>query len=152
MYKWKITFLTAAAAFALLYSFPALAQENDGSFVNAASNIQAVDGPVVEAIPGPGVSQEVSLGIFKITGYCSCDICSAGHELTYSGTVPKANHTIDADLTLFPVGTRLRINDIIYTVEDKGSSVKGNTLDIYYDTHEEALANGVYDAEVFLVQ
>lgn len=63
------------------------------------------------------------------------------------------NTTVPAiDLTRFPIGTQLRIGDTIYTVEDKGSSVKGNTLDIYYDSHDEALANGVYYAEVFLVQ
>ena len=43
------------------------------------------------------------------------------------------------------------INGLVYTVEDEGSSVRGNVLDIYYDSHEEALANGVFEAEVFLL-
>jgi 3D (Asp-Asp-Asp) domain-containing protein len=43
------------------------------------------------------------------------------------------------------------IDDIIYTVEDIGSSVVGNKLDIYYATHEEAEGHGVQEKEVFTV-
>ena len=55
-------------------------------------------------------------------------------------------------MDLFPLGTRLKIDGIVYTVEDKGSSVKGNILDIFYSSHEDALAKGTYTAEVFLVE
>lgn len=112
----------------------------------------------VDAGPGarkkeePPVSTETSLGRFTITGYCGCDKCSGGHGLTYSGTVPTPNHTISADLDQFPLGTRLKIDGTVYTVEDKGSSVKGNILDIFYGSHEEALAKGTYTAEVFLME
>ena len=37
-------------------------------------------------------------------------------------------------------------------VEDTGASIKGNVVDIYYETHEEAVANGRYEAEVFLIK
>ena len=92
-----------------------------------------------------------SLGMFRTTGYCNCDSCCPGSKLTYSGTVPQAGHTISADISLFPIGTRLMIDDIIYTVEDIGSSVVGNKLDIYYATHEEAEGHGVQEKEVFTV-
>ena len=127
----------------LLFSLPVYAAEPD-----------LTDSGYVAA--GPGVVQEdedttsgMSLGAFTITGYCNCDSCSGGHNLTYSGTVPKANHTISADLYLFPIGTQLLINGTVYTVEDMGSSVNGKKIDIYYDSHEEALAAGTYTAEVF---
>lgn len=90
-----------------------------------------------------------SLGNFTITGYCNCSICSGGHSLTYAGTVPKANHTISADLNLFPLGTRLIINGVVYTVEDMGSGVDGRWLDIYYDNHDQAVIHGMTTAEVF---
>lgn len=102
-----------------------------------------------EEAPAP---KETSLGRFTITGYCGCEQCSGGHNLTYSGTVPTPNHTISADLNYFSLGTKLEIDGIVYTVEDKGSSVNGNILDIFYGSHEEALAKGTYTAEVFLVQ
>ena len=102
-----------------------------------------------EEAPEP---EEISLGQFKVTGYCGCQQCSKGHNLTYSGTVPTPGHTISADLNYFPIGTRLQIDGTVYTVEDKGSSVNGNILDIYYGSHQEALAKGTYTAEVFLIQ
>lgn len=95
---------------------------------------------------------EKSLGIFTISGYCNCSSCSSGFGLTYSGTVPKANHTIAADLTLLPIGTRLRIGNTIYTVEDTGSSIVGNKLDVYYDDHATAENHGIQQMEVFLIQ
>lgn len=90
-----------------------------------------------------------SYGTFKISAYCGCEACSGGHLYTYSGAVPKEDHTISADLDQFPLGTKLLIDGIIYTVEDKGSGVVENHLDIYFDTHKEALDYGLQKAEVF---
>ena len=95
--------------------------------------------------------QGESLGMFSTTGYCNCSKCSGGHSLTYSGTVPTSNHTLSADLDRFPLGTKLMINGVIYTVEDKGSGVHGNLVDIYFDSHDQALAHGLRTAEVFAV-
>lgn len=103
--------------------------------------------PSGQASTGKGIS----LGMFTTTGYCNCAICSGGFNLTYSGTVPKARHTISADLSVFPIGTRLMINDVVYTVEDMGSGVTDNKLDIYYDNHADALAHGRRQLEVFTV-
>lgn len=103
------------------------------------------------ALESPGGQNLTALGTFTVTGYCGCETCSGGHSLTYSGVVPTADHTISADLSRFPIGTRLMIGDTIYTVEDKGSSVQGDTVDIFYDTHEEALKHGTTHQEVFLV-
>ncbi len=91
----------------------------------------------------------VSLGMFTTTGYCNCEKCSTGLGLTYSGTVPKARHTISADISLFPIGTQLIIDGVTYTVEDIGSAVVGYHIDIYYDNHEDALAHGRQTQEVF---
>ena len=86
-----------------------------------------------------------ALGIFQITGYY-------GGTRTYSGTVPTADRTIAADLTVLPLGTKVFINDTVYTVEDIGGSVKGNMIDIYYNTYAEAAgvtALGERFAEVY---
>lgn len=98
------------------------------------------------------VKQGASLGIFTTTGYCNCERCSGGHNLTYSGTVPQASHTLSADLDLFPLGTRLMIGGTVYTVEDMGSGVDGKKVDIYYASHEEAVAHGMKQEEVFMVE
>lgn len=96
--------------------------------------------------------EETFLGEFTITGYCDCDACSSGYNLTYSGTVPKANHTLSADLTVLPIGSKVWIDGIIYTVEDMGSSVDGQKVDIFYDNHEDALAKGTFTSDVYLVE
>ena len=72
-----------------------------------------------------------SLGTFQITGYY-------GNGKTNSGTWPKADHTIAADTSLLPMGTKVFINNTVYTVEDIGGGVKGNMIDIFYDSYEEA--------------
>ncbi|MBQ7797093.1 MAG: 3D domain-containing protein [Lachnospiraceae bacterium] len=92
------------------------------------------------------------LGSFHATAYCGCERCSGGHSLTYSGTVPQPNHTIAADLDLFPLGTKLMIDGIVYTVEDKGSNVVDQRVDIFFATHEEALAFGLQTVDVYSVK
>lgn len=74
-----------------------------------------------------------SLGQFQLVGY-------SGDGMTYSGAKTQAKHTIAADLTVLPLGTKIFIGDTVYTVEDIGSGVKGKMVDIYFDTMAEARA------------
>ena len=92
------------------------------------------------------------LGEFQVTGYCSCTICCGEKEerLTKSETVPRASHTIAADPSVIPLGTRIVIDDVIYTVEDTGKAVKGMRLDIFFDSHEEAVRYGRKEKYVYL--
>lgn len=140
-------------------AFPAWAAEDQASqtsrVITAGAGEATVEAEPVaeepEAAPVESGQKGASLGIFSTTGYCNCRKCSNGHNLTYSGTVPQARHTVSADLSRYPIGTRLMIDDVIYTVEDMGSGVNGNSLDIYYASHEEALAHGRKKQEVFVV-
>jgi 3D (Asp-Asp-Asp) domain-containing protein len=87
-------------------------------------------------------------GVATITHYCNCSICCgqwAGGG-TASGTTPTAGRTVAADL---PFGTRLLINGQEYIVEDRG--VSGCWVDIYCDSHAEALARGMYQTEVYII-
>ena len=87
-------------------------------------------------------------GVATITHYCNCSACCgqwAGGG-TASGTTPTAGRTVAADL---PFGTRLMINGHEYTVEDSG--VYGYWVDIYCDSHQEALNRGMYQTEVFII-
>lgn len=125
----------------------------------AVTVVAAGSGPAGDAGPGSkGKADDTAkrgalLGIFETTAYCTCtQCCPNGTALTYSGTVPQANHTISADITKYPLGTRLMIGDVVYTVEDIGSTIVGNRLDIYFPTHEEALAYGVQSVEVYAVE
>ena len=94
--------------------------------------------------PSPDSSQGRYLGKFRITAYCNCPKCG-GQGLTASGTVPTAGRTVA--MNNIPFGTKLLINGIVYTVEDRG--VPYGTVDIYHNTHAEALDFGVMYTDVY---
>jgi len=87
------------------------------------------------------------LGPVVTSGYCNCAICCGpwADGLTASGVVPKANHTIavDSKNPFLPMGTKVVMNGIEYTVEDTGPLEKyGVIFDVYYDVHAVAQAHG----------
>lgn len=84
-----------------------------------------------------------SIGVYKITGYCSCSkCCGKATGRTASGTIATAGRTVAASSAL-PYGTKVNINGHTYTVEDRGGAIKGNKIDIYFSSHAQALAWGV---------
>lgn len=89
------------------------------------------------------------LGKFTLTAYCGCSKCSSGTGKTATGTKPKANHTIAVDPNVIPYGMQVKIGKTIYTAEDRGSAVKGKHIDIYFDSHQEALDFGKQKKTVY---
>lgn len=82
-------------------------------------------------------------GVYKVTAYCACSKCCGwATGITASGARATANHTIAAPST-FSFGTKVVINGITYTVEDRGGAIQGNRIDVYMDSHTEALQWGV---------
>lgn len=95
----------------------------------------------------------IPLGTFKTTAYCPCYQCSEGWgRQTSSGALATANHTVAVDKRVIPMGTRLLINGKEYVAQDVGGGVKGNHIDIYFNTHGETREHGVRNAEVFIIQ
>ena len=84
-----------------------------------------------------------------LTAYCNCAACngSAGNP-TASGVMPTSGHTVAMGGVDF--GTKLLINGTVYTVEDRGTPY--GHVDIFFDTHEEALDFGMGSAEVYLIK
>ena len=92
------------------------------------------------------------LGQFKLTAYCPCYSCSEGWgRMTSSGRLAQERHTIATDPNVIPEGTKVEINGVVYTAEDIGGGVRGNHIDIFYESHEECLEFGVRYAEVYKV-
>ena len=90
------------------------------------------------------------LGNFKLTSYCSCPVCcgvwSGGP--TASGAMPVEGRTVAmADV---PFGTKLIIGGLLYTVEDRGTPY--GHVDIYKNSHQDALNFGVQHADVYLAE
>ena len=50
------------------------------------------------------------------------------------------------------VGGGVIIGGHVFTAEDCGGAIKKNHIDVYVNSHEEALALGVTNAEVYLVK
>lgn len=95
----------------------------------------------------------VPLGIFKSTAYCPCYSCSEGWgRNTSTGAMASASHTIAVDPRVVPYGSKLMINGIIYTAEDRGGGVRGKHIDIFFNSHGETRQYGARNVEVFLVQ
>ena len=91
----------------------------------------------------PSTTAKTSGTIYKITAYCPCSkCCGKSNGITASGTKAKAGRTVAAS-SKFAMGTKLNINGHIYTVEDRGGAINGNKIDIFVNTHAEALAWGV---------
>jgi 3D (Asp-Asp-Asp) domain-containing protein len=90
-----------------------------------------------------------SLGRYTLTAYCPCRRCSSGTGITATGKKAKAEHTIAADTKVLPYGTKILIDNIEYTVEDCGSGVRGKHIDIFFNSHSEALAFGKQTAIVY---
>lgn len=95
----------------------------------------------------------IDLGEFKLTAYCPCYECSeAWGNNTATGVKAQANHTVAVDPSVIPYGTKLLIGDTIYVAEDCGGAVKGNTIDIYFNTHSETCNFGVQYSQVYIYQ
>ncbi len=89
--------------------------------------------------------------IYTITYYCGCDICNGDWGSVDAYGQPLTIGTIACNT--LPLGTIVNIHGVEYTVRDRLSSIYDgeNRIDIYVESHEEALENGIeYGVEVFI--
>lgn len=109
------------------------------------SNLEETDvGEPVNTSP-----ERTYYGACRITFFCPCSQCCgqwAGGP-TASGAMPTAGWTV-ANGSL-PFGTLVEIEGHTYCVEDRG--VSGDQFDIFVNSHDEALARGLYYADVYLI-
>jgi len=89
----------------------------------------------------------------NVSAYCACvKCCGKTNGITASGAKAKANHTIAAPST-YKFGTKIEIAGMgVYTVEDRGGAITGNKLDIYFDSHSEALKFGRKQLQIRVVK
>jgi 3D (Asp-Asp-Asp) domain-containing protein len=109
----------------------------------------------------------------QVTAYCACQQCCGwkynwiGQKvyaygpqmnkpkvvgMTASGTKAKRG-TIAADTDIYPMGTIMYIEGYGYgRVEDRGSAIKGQHIDIFFKDHDEALrwGNRIMKVKVWL--
>ncbi len=109
--------------------------------------------------------QTIYMGEFKLTAYCSCEKCCGkwaknrpvdeeGKEIVIgaSGEELIAGVSIAVDKEVIPYGTTVLINGQTYIAHDCGGAIKNNRIDVYFDSHQEALKFGVQYADVYLMK
>jgi 3D (Asp-Asp-Asp) domain-containing protein len=107
--------------------------------------------------PPPGATVEER--DLLTTGYCKCGTCCGWRRnrwgmpvyaygplegrrkqigITASGTRARVG-TLAADTSRYPFGTVMHIPGYGYgVVEDRGGAIRGDHIDLYFDSHEEA--------------
>jgi len=98
----------------------------------------------------------------RATAYCLCQKCtgktpsSPGYGHTASGLVivPGTNmKVLSVDPNIIPLGTEVYVDGYGYAIAaDTGGAIKGNKIDVYKDTHAEALQWGVRTVNVYILK
>lgn len=88
----------------------------------------------------------------EITAYCPCNECCGKNDgITATGVKAIAGRTIAVDPSVIPYGTKVKINGHTYVAEDCGGAIKDNRIDIFFDTHEEALKFGRQTLTAYII-
>lgn len=166
MKNWTRRFtMTCLFLLALIVTFQSISGVNAFSFFSQL----ATGIPLNETVSGKMPTLEESIDwsqypkqTVTATGYTAgveSTGKSQGHPeygITYSGVKVKRDlySTIAADLSIFPIGTILFIPEYGYgVVADKGGAIKGNRLDLYYETVEDVYRLwGKKTVDVYVVQ
>lgn len=97
----------------------------------------------------------ISIQRCKLSAYCKENyphICNDGNsKVTATNTVPTVGRTVAVDPNVIPYGSEVIINGHTYIAEDCGGAIKGNRIDILFETHQEALNFGIQYADVCYV-
>ena len=84
------------------------------------------------------VKKEVEWYYFVATGYSANDQVQGTNNITATGKEIKKG-MIAVDTKVIPLGTKIEIKDMgIFIAEDTGGKIKGNRIDIYFNSREEA--------------
>lgn len=151
-----------AMGFAMGYTTACVAGNPQTAPAEPQAKAEVIPEALPEAIEHPDEPEYI--GTFRATAYCPCVKCcgiwSADHpdrgddyvQRTSSGTIPTEGRTIAADWSVLPKGSEVIICGRPYVVEDTGGAIKGNRIDIYFESHEAALEYGVQDVDLYLTK
>lgn len=105
------------------------------------------------------------LGNFKLTAYCSCEICCEGYAAnrpideygnplvyTATGAIAKEGRTIGVNPKTIPYGTQVYISGLGWRIaEDTGGGIGTNHIDVYMGSHQAALSSGLTYGDVWVL-
>ena len=89
----------------------------------------------------------------KATAYCPCSQCNypwGGHPSALG--LPLGRGIAAVDPNVIKLGTRLYVEGYGEAIAaDTGGAIKGNRIDLCFDTHSEALAWGIKNVKVYVL-
>jgi len=139
--------------------------------VTSRGNVRTSWGPdvyrkeegVLEASDGTLIEYE---GVMQLeaTAYCACYDCCGKYPgnkwygITATGTRAKVG-TIAVDPRVIPLGTKVYVEGLYgaknygyATAEDTGGAIKGQIIDLYFNTHRETINWGRQQVNVYILK
>ena len=98
---------------------------------------------------------QISLGKYRVSAYCPCEICCGKWADGYTFTGEKAVEgvTIATYPDDIPLGTEIEIEGVgIRIAQDIGGSIYENRIDLMFSTHQQAKEWGIQYLEVWEVE
>ena len=88
--------------------------------------------------------------VMEVTAYCPCKICCGPNAQGITASGRKISHNngafVAADTQVLPFHTRLSIpgyrSGKVVPVIDRGGDIKGNRIDVFFKSHQEATKFG----------
>jgi 3D (Asp-Asp-Asp) domain-containing protein len=165
-----LTFTLPAYAVLLLLVLLSAVGRADEKHAAAGSSplllVSSVDVPVADAqellhddaTPTPS-SQPPRVLKMEVTAYCPCRKCCGKNARGVTASGARVSHNdglfVAADTTLLPFRTKLLIpgyaSGKAVPVLDRGGAIKGNRLDVFFPTHEQALNWGRRTIDVTII-
>lgn len=163
-----VIFLSAAAIWGVLFLLAVCGDRLVNEDTQESMTAEPAEPEAVATEPaayhGP-ITEFADLGEFTVTYYCPCAECCGvwaenrtdGIVYTASGAIAQEGRTIAVDPDLIPYGTEVVVrysdgDEAVYIAEDSGGAIQGSRIDVYMESHEAALLEGIKTAQVCIVK
>jgi 3D (Asp-Asp-Asp) domain-containing protein len=160
----RVTLISAAVALAIGFAAigsartaePTITQVNSAAQSALPSKAAAVE--MMHDLPAVEIKPATKLITMEVTAYCACTRCcgpnaqgitASGKDVSYnSGKFVAADRSMAFGTRLIIPGYDAQPVEVI----DRGGAIKGNKLDVFFPTHQEALEWGRRTVEVTVLQ
>lgn len=141
------------------FVFVAVAKENEVQAQEDEENCEEIQEKVVEVV------EKKEIGEFILTAYCPCELCCEeyalnrpidenGKAIVYGSIGERLFQgvSIAVDPSVIPYGSKVEIDGEVYIAQDCGGAISGNKIDVYHDSHQDALNFGVQTKSVYIIE
>lgn len=129
---------------------PAITSRQSTAMPPCAAIAEPVEAAAEVAETASQLADELVPTTFTVTAYCPCVACcgDSADGITATGTIATQGRTVAVDPFVIPLGSVVVIDGHEYIAEDIGGAIDGNHVEIFFDSHEDALIWGKKVMEV----